>query len=487
MRVLRYFKNTFKETKKFFLISIRITLTKKVLNKRMETILAKIVEEKKKWLFNKKRLFPLEIFKGEVKKTDRSFYEALDSDKAVFILECKKGSPSKGLIRKKFDLNEIASVYKNYANAISVLTDEKFFMGSFANLEIVRNQVEQPVLCKDFMIDEYQIYLARYYNADAVLLMLSVLTDEQYKKLAKIAHRFNMGILTEASNEEELNRAIKLKAKVIGINNRNLRDLSVDLNTTRLLAPKVPKGTIIISESGIYKNQEVRELRSFVNGFLIGSSIMGERNLELAVRKIVYGFNKICGLTSIENAQKAYNAGAVYGGFIFVKESPRCIDFETAKKVARKVKLNYVGVFADAPIKEVVDTAYGLRLNAIQLHGNESQEYVNDLKAKLHRNCQVWKAYGVDKSVPEFLENIDYHLLDTKIDGKSGGTGKSFDWELIKDRKNIILSGGLNSNNISKALGLKCSAYDINSGVESKPGEKDDQKLKRVFDKIRNY
>lgn len=97
----------------------------------------------------------------------------------------QKGSPSKGLIRKKFDLNEIAGVYKNYANAISVLTDEKFFMGSFANLEIVRDQVEQPVLCKDFMVDEYQIYLARYYKADAILLMLSVLTDEEYKKLAK--------------------------------------------------------------------------------------------------------------------------------------------------------------------------------------------------------------------------------------------------------------------------------------------------------------
>lgn len=159
-------------------------------------------------------------------------------------------------------------------------------MGSFANLEIVRDQVEQPVLCKDFMVDEYQIYLARYYKADAILLMLSVLTDEEYKKLAKVAHRFNMGVLTEASNEEELNRAIKLKAKVIGINNRNLRDLSVDLNTTRLLAPKVPKGTIIISESGIYKNQEVRELRSFVNGFLIGSSIMGEKISNLLLGRL---------------------------------------------------------------------------------------------------------------------------------------------------------------------------------------------------------
>ena len=453
----------------------------------METILAKIVEAKRKWLFAKKRLFPLDVFQKEVIKTDRNFYKALESDRAVFILECKKGSPSKGVIRKKFDLNEIAAVYKNYANVISVLTDEEFFMGSFANLEIVRKQVTQPILCKDFVIDEYQIYLARHYQADAVLLMLSVLDDSEYKKLAKVTNRLGMGILTEVSNEEELERAVKLKAKVIGINNCNLKDLSIDLNTTRFLAPKIPKGVTIISESGIYKNQEVRELRNYVNGFLIGSSIMAECNLEFAVRKIVYGFNKVCGLTSVENAQKAYDAGAVYGGFIFVEKSPRYVNFAMAKQIAKKVRLNYVGVFADAKIEDVVDTCYTLKLSAVQLHGNEGQEYIDTLKSKLHRNCQIWIAYGVDKTLPNFFDNVDYHLLDAQVDDKAGVTGKAFDWSLIKDRKNIILAGGLNAKNIAQAIGLKCSAYDINSGVESEPGQKDQNKLNEVFDVIRNY
>ena len=457
----------------------------------METILAKIVEAKRKWLFAKKRLFPLDVFKKEVIKTDRNFYQALKSDKVVFILECKKGSPSKGIIRKKFDLNEIVAVYKNYANVISVLTDEEFFMGSFANLEIVRKQVTQPILCKDFIVDEYQIYLARHYQADAVLLMLSVLDDNEYKKLAKVANRLSMGILTEVSNEEELERAIKLKAKVIGINNRNLRDLSIDLNTTRLLAPKILKGTIkgtiIISESGIYKNQEIRDLRNYVNGFLIGSSIMGERNLELAIRKLVYGFIKVCGLTSVENAQKAYNAGAVYGGLIFVEKSPHYVDFVMAKQITKKVRLNYVGIFADAKLEDVVNTCYALKLSAVQLYGNEDQQYIDALKSKLHRNCQIWKAYLVDKTIPEFFANVDYHLLDVQVDGKSGGTGKAFDWNLIKDRKNIILAGGLNAKNIAKAIELKYSAYDINSGVESEPGQKDQNKLNEVFGIIRNY
>ncbi|APC97689.1 bifunctional indole-3-glycerol-phosphate synthase TrpC/phosphoribosylanthranilate isomerase TrpF [Francisella frigiditurris] len=453
----------------------------------METILAKIVEAKRKWVFEKKRKFPLDIFKNEVKKANKDFYEALKSDKAIFILECKKGSPSKGLIRKKFDLKEIASVYKNYANAISVLTDEEFFMGSFANIGIVKNLVDQPILCKDFFIDEYQVYLARYYQADAILLMLSVLGDEEYKALAKVARRLDMGILTEVSTEDELQRAIRLKARVIGINNRNLRDLSVDLNTTKLLAPKIPKDTIVISESGIYKNQQVRDLREHANGFLIGSSLMAEKNLELAIRKIVYGFNKVCGLTSVENAQKAYDAGAVYGGLIFVESSPRYVNFDMAKTIVRGVKLSYVGVFKDEDLDKVVDYSYGLKLSAIQLHGNESQEYIDKLRSKIHKNCQIWKAYGIDKHLPEFLENVDYHVLDTKVGDQIGGSGKSFDWGLIKDKKNIVLAGGLSSKNIAEAIKLECSALDINSSVESKPGEKDEKKLKEVFDIIKNY
>ena len=133
----------------------------------------------------------------------------------------------------------------------------------------MRGQVKQPVLCKDFMVDAYQVYLARHYSADAVLLMLSVLNDEEYKALEEAAHSLNMGILTEVSNEEELHRAVKLGARVIGINNRNLRDLSTDLNRTKELAPTIrelaPNATVI-SESGIYTHQQVRDLAEYADG-----------------------------------------------------------------------------------------------------------------------------------------------------------------------------------------------------------------------------
>ncbi|MDN5971343.1 MAG: bifunctional indole-3-glycerol phosphate synthase/phosphoribosylanthranilate isomerase, partial [Enterobacterales bacterium] len=199
---------------------------------KQETVLNRIVRDKAVWVEARQSQQPLESFRGSIEPSSRSFYDALAGNRTAFILECKKASPSKGVIRENFNPVEIATLYRDFAAAISVLTDEKYFQGDFDYLRQVSSTVHQPVLCKDFVISEYQIYLARHYQADAILLMLSVLDDEQYQHLAAVAHSLNMGVLTEASNEEELDRAIVLKAKVVGINNRDLRDLSIDLNRT---------------------------------------------------------------------------------------------------------------------------------------------------------------------------------------------------------------------------------------------------------------
>jgi len=241
---------------------------------QQETVLNKIVRDKAIWVAARKEQQPLASFQNDITPSNRHFYDALRGARTAFILECKKASPSKGIIRENFDPVEIAGVYQDHASAISVLTDEKYFQGSFDFLPLVSKTVTQPVLCKDFIIDPYQIYLARYYQADAILLMLSVLDDAQYLQLAAVAHSLNLGILTEASNEEELDRAVQLKAKVVGINNRDLRDLSIDLQRTRDLAPRVPHGVTVISESGINNYAQIRELSRFANGFLIGSALM---------------------------------------------------------------------------------------------------------------------------------------------------------------------------------------------------------------------
>lgn len=457
----------------------------------MAEVLAKIVRDKYEWVEARKASQPLEGFKSDLTPSDRDFYQALRNDQTVFITECKKASPSKGLIRDDFDLDYIASVYNNHANAISVLTDEKYFQGNFDFLPQVRNQVKQPVICKDFMVDAYQVYLARHYSADAILLMLSVLNDDEYKQLADVAHSLNMGILTEVSNEAELERAINLKAQVIGINNRNLRDLSTDLNRTKELAPaireKAPEA-IVISESGIYTHQQVRDLATFADGFLIGSSLMAEENLELAVRKVTLGENKVCGLTHPDDAAKVYQSGGVFGGLIFVEKSKRFVTVEEARLTMSGAPLKYVGVFQNHSLDAIVETTNELGLAAVQLHGDEDQAFVDELRQKLDSEVEIWKAYGVQDEMPALIKNhINRHLLDTKVGTQVGGTGLVFDWSLIGDRSEVMLAGGITPFNAQKAAQQGCLGLDLNSGVESSPGKKDVEKLKQAFAAIRNY
>ncbi|GAB2930112.1 bifunctional indole-3-glycerol-phosphate synthase TrpC/phosphoribosylanthranilate isomerase TrpF [Hafnia psychrotolerans] len=453
---------------------------------QQETVLHKIVRDKAVWIAARKEQQPLASFQNDIEPSQRNFYDALRGTKTVFILECKKASPSKGIIRDNFNPVEIASVYKDYASAISVLTDEKYFQGSFDFLPLVSKTVTQPVLCKDFIIDPYQIHLARFYQADAILLMLSVLDDEQYVQLAAVAHSLSMGILTEASNEEELERAVQLKAKVVGINNRDLRDLSIDLDRTRQLAPRVTHGVTVISESGINSYAQIRELGRFANGFLIGSALMSETDLTAAVRRVMLGDNKVCGLTRQQDAAVAYSEGAVYGGLIFVPTSPRYVTLEQARIVQSGAPLKYVGVFRDEPVDNVVKIAEALKLHVIQLHGDEDQAYIDVLRAALPKRCQIWKALSVKESMPALdLNQVDRYVLDN---GK-GGTGQSFDWSKLagQDLSNVLLAGGLRADNIVDAAQLGCAGLDFNSGVEREPGIKDADKITAVFQTLRAY
>lgn len=451
-----------------------------------ETALHKIVRDKAQWIAARQQQQPLAGFQNDIVPSERSFYHALQGTRTAFILECKKASPSKGLIRENFDPVEIATVYKDFASAISVLTDEKYFQGSFDFLPLVSKTVSQPVLCKDFIIDPYQIYLARYYQADAILLMLSVLTDEQYRQLAAVAHSLNMGVLTEVISEEELQRAIALEARVVGINNRDLRDLSIDLNRTRQLAPRVPHGVTVISESGINNYGQIRELSHYANGFLIGSALMSEADLRAAVRRVILGDNKVCGLTRPQDAAAAYQAGAIYGGLIFVGRSPRYVDITRAREVISGAPLKYVGVFCDAQVDTVALTVERLGLHAVQLHGAEDQAYISALRARLPADCRIWKALSVKDRVPaRDLQHVDRYLLDNG----AGGTGQRFDWSVLQgeDLTNVMLAGGLRADNCVEAAKLGCTGLDFNSGVESEPGIKDPARLASVFQTLRAY
>ncbi|OOF56888.1 bifunctional indole-3-glycerol-phosphate synthase TrpC/phosphoribosylanthranilate isomerase TrpF [Rodentibacter genomosp. 2] len=462
------------------------------------TVLQKIVLDKGAWVKAKEAEFPLRAFQQNITKSDRSFYDALSKgthQKPAYILECKKASPSKGLIRAKFNLDEIANVYKHYASAVSVLTDEKYFQGDFEFLPQVRNIVNQPVLCKDFMISEYQVYLARYYQADAILLMLSVVNDETYRVLADLAHSLGMGVLTETSNKAEFERALSLGAKVIGVNNRNLHDLTVDLNRvvqlTEKYADRIPADVRIISESGIYDHQQIRQLQKVAQGFLIGSSLMGSPDLNNAVRSVIFGENKVCGLTRTQDVKTVYANGALYGGLIFAEHSKRAVSLRQAQELVTAAPLRFVGVFQNQEADFIVRIAQQLQLYAVQLHGSETPAFITDLRSKLPETCQIWKAVSInidEKSAVNFTDdlNVDRYIFDSQTSNQQGGTGQTFDWSLIPEKLKYktILAGGISPENIEQAIAQGCLGVDLNSGVESVPGIKDEVKVRSAFEKI---
>lgn len=462
----------------------------------MANVLEKIVENKRLEIAELKKQKPLASFINELTPTTKDMYAALDrkqgNSDAGFILECKKASPSKGLIRPDFDVKAICQIYDKYAAAISVLTDKKYFQGEFEYLKTVTDTVSCPVLNKDFFIDTYQVYLARYYGADAILLMLSVLSDEEYLELAKVAEQYKLAILTEVSNEEERDRAIALGAKLVGINNRDLRDLSTNIGTTFDLAPTLPDDCIVISESGIYTNDQVRELAPAVDGFLVGSSVMAQNDIDLACRTLIYGNNKVCGLTSPEYAAMAKDSGAQFGGLIFAEKSPRCVTKSIAEQIVTAIpSLRYVGVYLDHSIEFVVETAKALNLYAVQLHGQENEQYIKTLSEQLPNHCQIWKALAVENAVESLNLKVQHYVLD----GKNAGSGQSFNWQALADSEQDLsqcfLAGGLNIDNIASATQLLTTqelyGLDLNSGVESSPGIKSRDKLDAVFTQIRNY
>ena len=229
----------------------------------------------------------------DLERSQRSFAAALRtrsgqgrSPQPALIMECKAASPSRGTIRSDYDPASLAAQYAPYAAAVSVLTEPDRFNGSFDDLAAVREVVDVPVLCKDFIVDEVQVLAARSLGADAVLLMLSVVPDDVYRELAELAHSLGMEVLTEVSTPQEMHRASALGAEVIGINNRDLRTLQTDLARTEEMAPLAPAGVVLVGESGVGAAEDVRRLSGLVDALLVGSSLSGAPEPAEAARQL---------------------------------------------------------------------------------------------------------------------------------------------------------------------------------------------------------
>lgn len=406
----------------------------------------------------------------------RSLEAALRQPGARFIMEVKRASPSGH--RSAHSIETAAKAYAGVADAISVLTDERFFHGSFEALRTVRALFDGPILAKDFVVDPRQVTEARLAGADAVLCMLSVLDDDGARAMMAEATRLAMDVLTEVHDEAELQRAIGLGARIIGINNRDLKTLTTDLAVTERLAPLVPAAAVLVSESGVATRADVERLAHHADAFLVGSSLMAAPDVGEAARALVFGRVKICGLTRPEDVRAAAAAGATHAGLILVPGTPRALTLEQAKPLAvlaRAAGLKPVGVFRDSSVDQVIEAAEALDLAAIQLHGDESADTVAAIRALFAG--EVWTAGSAERGGHRHL-----------FDHRAGGTGQTFNWDDVASHPRLgdaFLAGGIGADNARAAQATGVYGLDASSRLEAAPGIKNHDKVRALFDALR--
>ncbi|MEM0952108.1 MAG: hypothetical protein AAGI66_08215 [Cyanobacteria bacterium P01_H01_bin.74] len=427
-------------------------------------ILDQIVAHKKNEIAARKKTVPLETFlqNAQACSVQNQLVSVIESCQSsqlpCFILELKPHSPSEGVLQKAPDSNAIILAYNAYGHAISVLTDAKYFGGSLDLLKNVVHQTAHPVLCKDFIIDPYQIYEARAAGAQVILLIVKALDDVALKELTTLCRTLGMTPLIEVQTEAEVKRALEVNPQVLLINNRNLQTLAIDLSTTRRLSALIPEGIYKLSASGIKTREDIESLLPFCDGFLMGSTLMKtpveqlpetlqhltqspglppsalslashqQNNLPLTDKTI-----KICGITNEADAKNALQAGATLLGFIFVPSSPRYVSPEKAREIIQALKSNEtlpnfgaVGVFQDDTADAVNQIAGLCALDFVQLHGKESLETIAAVKLPvikalalpMHEFDPLSEITPVSETapVPKMLhESESTHLLDSLI------------------------------------------------------------------------
>src|SRR6266478_2182613 len=254
------------------------------------------------------------------------------------IAEVKRASPSKGMLAPHFDPVELARTYEaNGAAAISVLTEPHFFLGSPDYLRAIKRAVRVPVLCKDFIVDEYQVYEARAWGADAILLICAILDDAQLRHLLHVAHEQGMHCLIEVHSREEAQRAVAAGAVIIGVNSRDLVTFQMHPYLIRDLRRLIPTDRVVVAESGIHSSADARRLARYdVQAMLVGESLVTSQDIPAQIRTLLKGANesvqvKICGLRTKDQLLSARDAGVDLLGFMFYEPSSRYIHPQQAR------------------------------------------------------------------------------------------------------------------------------------------------------------
>jgi len=419
------------------------------------------------------------------------------------IAEVKRASPSKGLLAPDLDPVALARTYETHGAAmISVLTEPHFFLGAPAYLTAIKKAVHVPVLCKDFIIDDYQVYAARAWGADVILLICAILSDEQLRRLLDIARSLHMRCLVEVHSADETRRAVSAGAMLIGVNSRDLATFNMNPYLIRELRPLIPRDRVIVAESGIHSAADARRLARYdIQAMLVGESLVKAGDVPGQMQALLKGANdstqvKICGLRTKEHLNAAIEAGADLLGLVFYPLSHRYILPEQARSLldssvhfssARpEAAPDLVGVFVNEDAAFINDVAQQVGLQFVQLHGDEPPEYC----AKINR--PVIKALRLQNGADSMLINA-YHkavwrvMLDTPTP-QWGGTGETHDWQLaraVARTTSIILAGGLTPENVAEAIRqVHPWGIDVSSGVETNR-QKDTAKIRMFVENAR--
>ena len=466
--------------------------------------LSEIISVKRQRVEAAKARISLERLRELARPSQHRLIAALhDRSRPNIIAEFKRRSPSKGQIKSAADPTAIAQIYESAgAAAISVLTEEDYFDGSLDDLRRVREASRMPVLRKDFIFDEYQVYESAVAGADALLLIVAALDDQTLTRLREVSEdELGMDALVEVHTRDELDRAVACGARLIGVNNRDLGTFKVSVETSGRLARLAPADVILVSESGLAP-ADVRELRNLgYSGFLVGEALMRSADPVGTIRDFIRGsefprssFVKICGITNVEDGRSAIEAGANMLGFNFFPASPRFIEPDVAREIISALRAEtrseyerviMFGVFVNESVENVHRIAELSGLDGIQLHGDEAVEYCNELKqhAPTRFAIKVVRSNGPLDFPGLSCYPVDGFMLDAYDPKLRGGTGKTADWTLAREAAQrlprVFLAGGLSSENIAQAITtVRPYAVDACSLLELSPGKKDHARMR---------
>jgi indole-3-glycerol phosphate synthase/phosphoribosylanthranilate isomerase len=467
------------------------------------TILDDIFAYKRTELVERKQARPLIEVQAEAQQAAPpcNLVTALreNPSRPALIAEIKRASPSRGLLAPDLDPMRLACIYQeNGAAAISVLTDEHFFQGHLDYLRAIRAEVDLPLLRKDFVFDPYQVYEARAAGADAILLIVAMLSDEELHTLHRLAHEMGMAALVEVHDEPELRRALALQPRLIGVNNRDLRTFQVDIETTARLRRFVPPDVTLVAESGIHTPADVDRLAQIgADAMLVGESLVVMEDTGAKVRELVRPYTrvKICGITTRQDALAAVDAGADMIGFNFYPKSRRYITPEACWRIVSALtqytsRITLVGVFVNATRTEIEAIADDCHLDLVQLSGDEPPEFLHAFSPRALKGIRPTSLEEAQTDAARFARSASPALLvDAYRPGEYGGTGHTGDWGLAQKlaaQYPILLAGGLTPDNVAAAVAqVHPWGVDVASGVESRPGKKDAVKMTTFVQAVR--